>query len=77
MVAVFSPVPLMNRLLEIAQEEAAKKGHVIRVFDRRRELQEVFYSGECVICHATARVVCSAYEYSRVGTAYRQSCKPG
>jgi hypothetical protein len=77
MAAVLSTIPLLNRLLEIAQEEAAKKGHIIRSFEKGADRHETFYSGVCIVCFATARITCSAHKYSRIGTAYGRNCKPG
>lgn len=77
MASLFSVVPALNRLLEIAQQEAAKRGHVITGYDKQKERGEVIYASECVVCHCTVRLVCSAHQYKRYGTAYGQNCKPG
>jgi hypothetical protein len=67
----------MNRLLTIAQEEAAKSGHVIESFTRHVVSDVPIYSAECVVCGADVRVVCTAQQYKRTGTAYTCRCKPG
>jgi|HubBroStandDraft_1064217.scaffolds.fasta_scaffold661834_2 hypothetical protein len=77
MASLFSVVPALNRLLEIAQQEAAKRGHVIMTYDKVKERGEIIYAGECLICHCTVKVVCSAHQYKRYGTAYTTHCKPG
>lgn len=75
--SLFSALPLLNRLLEIVQEEVAKNGHIIQSFKRMKDGETVFYYAECSICRCTARVVCSAHEYSKRGTIFGQKCKPG
>lgn len=82
MPAIYSPLPLLNRLLEIVRDDVAKKGHDIQSFQRLKELlkggsERTYYLGECVVCHCTVRVICSAHEYSKRGTAFGQVCKPG
>lgn len=74
---LFSTLPLMNRLLTIAQEEAAKNGHVIETYGRHLVDDDPIYTSECIICGADIRVVCTAQKYKRTGTAYTSRCKPG
>lgn len=75
--AIHSPLPLMNRLLTIAQEEALKRGHDIPSFTRHVTKDDPVYTGECIICGADAKVTCTVRKYNRSGTAYTTSCKPG
>lgn len=73
----FSPLPLMNKLLVIAKDEAAKNGHIIVEFHRFVFKKEPIHEAECIVCHATVRVVCTALKYERTGSAFAQVCKPG
>lgn len=77
MANLFPVVPALGRLLEIAQEEAKKRGHSMRDFKRTKERDDIVYSSECLVCHCTVKVICSAHQYKRYGTAYGQACKPG
>lgn len=77
MASLFPVVPALRRVLEIAQQDASKRGHTMQDYERLKELTGIVYSCECSICHCTVKVICSAYEYKRYGTAYGQNCKPG
>lgn len=77
MTVEFSPVPIINRLLTIAQTEAAKNGHIVLTYRKRKHDDAAVYTAECSVCGATIRLTCGAREYSRVGTAYEKPCKPG
>lgn len=73
----FSPVPMMNKLLVIAKDEAAKNGHVIMEFHHFLLKRDPIFEAECIVCHATVRVVCTALKYERSGSAFAAACKPG
>lgn len=78
MAALFSVSPLMNKLLTIAHDEAAKNGHVIDDFDKERKSNgAVLYHATCRVCHADVNIISDVHKYSRTGSAYDMKCKPG
>lgn len=74
MITSFSPVPLVGRVLELAEVDAENHGHSLGIFDQISVEGEIQCRAHCLRCGATLEVVCSAFRYTRSGTALERAC---
>ncbi len=75
---LFSPIPLVNKLLTTVRAAVRKNGHEVERFSKTKKLNGTEgYFGECVICGATLYVSFSSKTYIREGSAFKTRCKPG